>query len=357
MIAMSFGTCIYGFLTLWISLRMARKYVPELWAFLGVLGIWLASSFTFYLYVEPSFAHTHAAFLIALFVWLWDRTRENRSWLQWLTLGAIAGLMVDTYYPNALVVVLVALESLRSFWTVLRERAGARLRPLVVNNALFAAAALVVFFPTLLVRKVLWGSYFRTGYKQEWYWNSPAFFRVCFSSHGVFSWTPILIPAVIGLYLLRRTDRRLSNGLLLTLLAFTYFIGCYQDWHAIPSFGNRFFVSLTLFFILGLAALMKELSRLWNNQRVVLSASFATAFLIFWNCGVIYQFAAHLFPQSGEVSWSEVAYNQVAVVPGQVLQLVKASIMRRVDARAGAEPNALEQVPLKTKNELPDGKD
>jgi Dolichyl-phosphate-mannose-protein mannosyltransferase len=359
MIAIALGTLFYGLLTLWISLLVVRKYVPERWAFLAVLGIWLASSFPFYLYVEPSFAHTHSAFLIAVFVWLWDRRREKRTWLQWLILGAIAGLMVDTYYPNALVLVLVLFESLQEVWTSWRDRAADRVFRLVTNNLLFALMALFVFFPTLLTKKILWGSYFQSGYKQDWYWNSPAFFRVCFSSHGVFSWTPILIPAVAGLYLLRRIDRNLSNAMLVTLLAFTHFIGCYQDWHAIPSFGNRFFISFTLFFILGLAVLMKELATLWDNKRVVLSASLATVLLILWNCGVIYQFAAHLFPQSGEVSWSQVAYNQFAVVPGQVTQLVKSSIKRQIASRSGAEPDALEpaQLQLKIKNQLTGGKD
>lgn len=330
MVAMAVGTLFYGWLALWISLRLTRKYVPERCAFLGVLGIWLATSFVFYLYVDPSFSHTHSAFLVALFVWYWDKTREERNWRQWLALGAIAGLMVDTYYPNALVLVLVGVESLAGYWSAWRERSGRQYTKLFMGNLLFAATAFVVFIPTLLTKKALWDGYFRSGYKQAWYWNSPAFFRVCFSSHGLYSWTPILIAAVSGLFLLRRTDRKLSSALLITLLAFTYFIGCYQDWHAVPSFGNRFFVSLTVFFILGLAALMKELEGLWDKRRVFLGALAITALLVLWNCGVIYQFVVHLFPQSGEVSWSQVAYNQFAVVPGQVGQLVKSAIAKRV---------------------------
>lgn len=326
MIAMALGTLFYGFLTLWISLRLARKYAPESWAFLAVVGIWLATSFAFYLYVEPSFAHTPSAFLTALFVWYWDRTRGNREWQHWLALGAIAGLMVDTYYPNALVLVLILLESAMDYWTVWRNRSSKQFRKQLVNNLLFAATAALLFSPTLLTKKILWGSYFRTGYKQAWYWNSPAFFQVCFSSHGLFSWTPILIPSVIGLYLLRKYEQVLSYFLLVTLFAFTYFVGCYEDWHAIPSFGNRFFVSLTVFFILGLAALMKHLDSLFVHRRIQWPAVTFTVLLIFWNCGAIYQFSAHLFPQLGEVSWSQVAYNQVAVVPGQVTELLKASI-------------------------------
>ena len=334
MIAMAVGTLFYGFLTLWISMLLARKYLPERWAFLAVVGIWLASSFAFYLYVEPSFAHTPAAFLTALFVWHWDRTRENRRRRDWILLGVIAGLMVDTYYPNALVLVVLLADSLVAYWNAWRERARERMMKQLVNNLLFAAAAALVFLPTLVTKKVLWGSYFRTGYTQAWYWNSPAFFQVCFSSHGVFSWTPILIPSVIGLYLLRKTDRMLSYVLLTTLFAFTYFVGCYQDWHATPSFGNRFFISLTIFFILGLAALMKELDSFLRHGRVLWPAVASIVLLIFWNCGVIYQFSNHLVSAYGEVSWSQVVRNQIAVVPSQMAHFVKESIEERLGLRS-----------------------
>lgn len=342
MIAMAVGTLFYGFLTLWISFRVAQKYVREEWAFLATLGIWLASSFTFYLYVDPSFAHTHSAFLTALFVWLWDNTRAKRTWQQWLGLGVIAGLLVDTYYPNALVLLLPAMESLWSYWSALRLRSREQLASIMTNNLIFAGAALVLFFPSLLVKRILWGSFTQMGYREHWYWNSPYFFRVCFSSHGAFSWTPILILAVAGLFMLRKSDRALSYALLANLLAFVYFIGCYEGWHAIPSFGNRFFITFTVFFILGLAVLMNELERLRYKQAAFAGALAATCLLMVWNCGLIYQFAAHLFPQEGEVSWSRVAYNQVAVVPGEVAHLVRTSLERRLGGKASDEKTSVQ---------------
>lgn len=342
MIAMALGTLFYGFLTLWISLRLARKYLPERWAFLAVLGIWLASSFAFYLYVEPSFAHTPAAFLTALFVWYWDRTRDNRNWRQWLALGAIAGLMIDTYYATVWTLILILLESLTSYWQAWKNHSAGEFRALLGKHVLFAAATFVCFLPTVITRKILWGSYFRTGYREAWYWTSPAFFRVCFSSHGVFSWTPILIPAVIGLFFLRRYDKKLSYGMLATLLVFIYFIGCFESWHAIPSFGNRFFVSFTIFFVLGLAALFKELGERFHPRKTVLSIVAFSGLLILWNCGLIYQWAAHLFDQSGDVSWSHVAYNQVAVVPAQIAHLVRTSLADRFGIGASRTPSGIQ---------------
>ena len=337
MIGMAFGTFFYGFLALLIAMRFSSKYVEEKLAFLATIAIWLATSFTFYLYAEPSFAHTLSAFLVALFVYEWDRTRENRTWLQWLSLGVITGLLMDTYYPNVIVLLLPLSDSFRSLWHAMRERAPLRVAKLAADNCIFAAAALVVFVPTLLTKKVLYGSYFASGYKQAWYWYSPAFPKVCFSSHGVFSWTPVLLLALLGLVYLYKVDRALSFLLLTTVLGFIYFIGCYQDWHAIPSFGNRFFVSLSVIFVLGLAASLKKLSDMWKNQHAFLSAAASILILILWNFGLMFQFGSHLVPQNGDVSWTRLAYNQVTVVPVQAFQLVRAAISRRAKSESSVD--------------------
>ena len=112
--------------------------------------------------------------------------------------------------------------------------------------SLFVAVALAALLPTLITKKIIYGSYFNFGYTERWFWNSPAFFRVCFSAeHGLFTWTPILIPAVVGLFFVCRYDQLLGLGSLAVFVSYLYLIGCYQDWAGISSFGNRFFVSLT----------------------------------------------------------------------------------------------------------------
>ena len=75
----------------------------------------------------------------------------------------------------------------------------------MVNNVLFACAAIVAFLPTFITKKIIFGSYLNFGYTEHWFWNSPALLKVSFSSeHGLFSWTPIIILAVIGLFFVAR---------------------------------------------------------------------------------------------------------------------------------------------------------
>src|SRR5262249_35017286 len=156
---------------------------------------------------------------------------------------------------------------------------------------------LLAFLPTLITKQILYGSFLASGYKQLWFWYSPAFFKVCFSSHGVFSWTPVLLLTFPGLLFLRKSQRSLASLLLLMVLGFIYFIGCYQDWHAVPSFGNRFFVSLSVVFVLAIAGFLNELASHSLVSRLFVPALAALLLCIYWNFGLMFQFAAHLFPQ------------------------------------------------------------
>ena len=48
-----------------------------------------------------------------------------------------------------------------------------------------------------------------------------------------------------------------------------------------------------------------------------------TALLVLWNLGLIFQWGTHLIPARGPISWREVAYNQVAVVPAEAAGTVE----------------------------------
>src|ERR1700687_2192157 len=121
-LAMALGTAIYGFLGLLFSYFLARKYVEERWAFLSTLAIWGASSLPVYMYFNPAWSHAHSVFAVALFLWYWDRTRGRRTFLQWILLGLLAGLMVDVYFPNGVFLVLPLIESILAYWNSWKEK-------------------------------------------------------------------------------------------------------------------------------------------------------------------------------------------------------------------------------------------
>ena len=329
-IVMALATALYGFLALWISFRLARHYMPERWAFLATLGIWFASSLPVYMYFNPSWSHAHSAFTVALFVWYWHRTRGARTTKQWLILGALGGLMMNVYYVNAMVLLLPLFETLLAFWEDRRTPENGRVFRLLLDNILFTAVVFVAFLPTFVTKKIIYGGYLNFGYNEHWDWKSPALLKVAFSSeHGLFSWTPIIILAVAGLFLFRKYDRRLAFSSIGVFAAYIYTIGCYENWTGLSSFGSRFFVSLTCLFILGLAAVFDALEHAWTQRRAAIIASVATGAFIVWNLGLMFQWGTHLIPARGPISFRDAAYNQVAVVPRDAARTLKSYFTRR----------------------------
>jgi hypothetical protein len=194
-------------------------------------------------------------------------------------------------------------------------------------------AAGVTLLPTFITRRIIYGSSFESGYPpiRDWFWTSPKLLAVLFSSdHGMLSWTPILIPAILGLIFFWRRDRLFGTGLLLAFLSYYYFIASYPDWDGISSFGNRFFVSLTPVFILGLASVLGWFARWWKRPgRNLTVANGAIGLLVLWNFGFMFQWGSHLVPVRGPISFPEMVHNQLFVVPRQLTAQVRDYVFER----------------------------
>ncbi len=338
-IAMALATSLYAFFGLLLSFRLARQYVEERWALLATLGIWWASSLPVYMYFNPSWSHAHSAFAVALFLWYWHQTRSSRALTQWLLLALITGLMLNVYYPNALVLAVLAVEAIPQYFSAFRRDArppapaSPRFSDLLVRHLFFAVVILICLLPTFITRYLIYGSPFESGYipLKDWSWRSPAFLNVLFASnHGLLAWTPILLLAIAGLFLFWWHDSRVGAPFLAAFLAFYLFIACYPDWAGISSYGNRFFVSLTPLFILGLAVFLDRFAQFFRSRKAALAVvSAALAVFVLWNAGLMFQWGSHLIPARGPVSFSEMIHNQFFVVPRQLSTELHAYLFKR----------------------------
>lgn len=335
LLTMGLATAGYGFAGLLLSFRLACRYTAERWAFLATAAYWFASSLPVYMYLNPSWSHAHSLFTGALFLWYWHRTRGSRSRGQWILLGLISALMVNVYYINAILLLIPAFEALTDYREALKQRrnTGNSVGQLFGSHILFVIFFLVGMLPTLATRKIIYGGFLSTGYPdaREWAWRHPLFWSVLFSSdHGLLSWTPILILALIGLVLFRRYDGKFALFIWAVFLTFYYVISCYYNWDGLSSFGNRFFISLGPMFILGLAVFFERVGQWWRNSRAAFaSLALASILLVAWNIGFIFQWGDHLIPVRGPISWRDMAYNQFRVVPIKVWETAEAYFFAR----------------------------
>jgi hypothetical protein len=353
-IAMAFATALYGFLGLLLAFHLTRQYVAEGWALLATIGVWWASSLAVYMYFNPSWSHAHSAFAAALFLWYWHETRFSRSLAQWLLLALITGLMLNVYYANAMLLFVLAVEAVPQYLAAFRRDAASapssapRVTMLLTRHLLFSTVLLICLLPTFITRFVIYGSPFESGYVplKDWNWLSPNFFAVLFSSnHGLLSWTPILLLAILGLFLFWRREPHIGTPFLAALLAFYLFIACYPDWAGISSYGNRFFASLTALFILGLAVFLERLSTLFTSRRfAIATVSTLLVLFTFWNVGLMFQWGSHLIPARGPISFAEMIHNQFFVVPRQLTADLQRYLFKRKALMQQIEDRDMQQL-------------
>jgi len=231
--------------------------------------------------------------------------------------------MVEVHYPNVVFLLAPAYEVVSAYVGAWQKRFQERraLFEAVQRHSLCALGGLLALLPTFITREIVFGSPFSVGAYSLWNWSSPAFGPVLFSSdHGLFVFSPVLVLAVVGLFCLFRLQVALGAICVSIVVAFYCIIAFYPWWSGVFGMGNRYFLSLTPLFILGLACAFGFADRLWTSERAgALRVVPLTLIFVVWNMGLLYQWQTHLLPRYGPVDWQNVRFNQFRVVPVEVL--------------------------------------
>jgi hypothetical protein len=167
--AVCYGSAVYGFLALLLSLRVvrqlglvttsgARGWLAEA---APAFAVWVGTPLLFYMYVAPPFAHAASAFVVAAFVSTWLSVRGRWSIPGVTALGALAALMAMVREQDLFLAAGPAVDFAWSAWADLRERAtgpAARDRPRYLASAVAGSGAFVlVFIPQAIAYLVLNG--------------------------------------------------------------------------------------------------------------------------------------------------------------------------------------------------------
>ena len=354
----SFGTCFYGFLALLLSYKISRFYFKNWLALFSTITIWFASSIPVYMYLYPSLPHITSLFMVSLFIYYWWRTRENRITKEWAILGLIGGVMALVRLENISFFILPFLQVVYQGYQAVKNGNRQELKKYSNQFLLFLGCYLLVFSLQIITWKVVFGKYFVnpytatevlklnsdsfvSSYEDPYtkadsstgimsiliYLSHPDFFKVYFgSAHGLFSWTPVLLLAILGLIFLYRRDKSVALFLILTFFAISYVVSCIGG--AGASFGNRYLLKCGLIYIIGLTAFLHLLSRKFKSSIIAV-----VCFLfIGWNLLFIVQYSTGLVNKQGPISWSTMIRNQVTKTPEKLISELKPFITGRSSA-------------------------
>lgn len=254
----SLASPFFGLGALLLMYLLSREFFSRRISLLATAGYWLASPLIFFTFVWNGWPHPFNTCLTALFLLIWRRTGPERSTGEYGLLGLVGGVLLLIRPTNAVLAIFPLADALLA-----GRRSGAAWPKRLAGPLLGLAAAAFVFSPQLTLWKAVSGSLLAGPYREVgdfFDWLHPDFSGPLFATaqHGLFAWSPLLLPATLGLWWLARRDRR--TGVLMALSAFLHLLvyASWSVWWSGIGFSNRFFTELSPVFVLGLAALLER---------------------------------------------------------------------------------------------------
>ena len=124
----------------------------------------------------------------------------------------------------------------------------------------------------------IYGSFLNLGYLEEGfsfpYLSNPKLIAALFSTDfGLLSWSPILIFALFGLYLIIKTDFNFGIVLTIVFISHLYLTSSYIHYDQGDSFGNRMLINITPIFGLGLMKFYEKFLKIKNYLFLSISIS------------------------------------------------------------------------------------
>lgn len=299
--AVTSATFLYGLVSLFLLERSLRRYYGPSVALLSVVALWLATPLHFYTVANPFMSHGPSVFAATLFVLAWFRARRDDELKSWFLAGSAGGLLclVRAHHSVLLLLPLVDLMLIKRHRLA---RAAAYLVPPI---------GLGIF--QLVIWWMLHGPSFATAVTSMNLF-APAethFVDVILSPrHGLFTWTPVYVLAVMGWGIWLRRDRRLALLMVTGFVLSAFINSLFVDWWGSDAFGQRRLLSLTPLFAFGLGETVDFL----RGRPLVPVACFLTL-LIVWNLQFAYIYNSELVARKDQaVSLDRLTAAQLDVV-------------------------------------------
>ena len=303
-------SALAGLAAFGLAQRLARKVTTPDAALLATLTLMLTTPLLHYQFREPFYSHAAAALATTGIVIYWRRTTSQDDLSAWsgFWLGAVIGLAALVRWQHVLYLALpgltligdgIALPSGR------RRAALPRFARYAVCLGLGVAALLSIQFA---LWRLFYGRWLVLPQGESFLdWRAPWLWPALTSTfHGLLTWMPVTLPAVIGLGRLTRRQARLAWPLL-GLLALELFLnGSTRDWFAGGGYGPRRFSSELAIWLLGYAAFVEWARRRWLT--VTLSLGLVWQQWVLLRYGIAQQMGGFVVSMAPVFRWQDMTW-------------------------------------------------
>ncbi len=267
--------------SMWVSVlglicayRLALRFATAGVALLATLGIAWGTFLFWYLTAEPTMSH-NLSFATAALTFLLIQ-RQPRGAKGWFLVGLSVGFSATVRFANALL-------GAAALPAVLAPQGPRAWRDIVPNTAALALGAAIAFSPQVYAWQRIFGVPILIPNGPGFLDHSPAYLGVLFSPRGgLFTWSPLLYLAILGLLAFRRLGWRTAVGFWAVILLLYVTNARVPDWWGGSSFGNRRFCTILAPLAVGLAIAIDTMAA-FARRRPLLAPGAIVVIASAWN--------------------------------------------------------------------------
>lgn len=253
-ILLLFSGVVYGVLGLMMLRKLLLRWFSERVSALVMVGVAAGTNLNFYVINDAAMPHAALFFLVTLFAWLCLRFFDAPSFRRSLALGLCGGLIV-LIRPNHLVLWLLPVcigLAMEGGW----KAKGEFIKSHGPKIMIWPLCVFLVFLPQMLYWHHLSGQWFYYSYgKEGFFWTHPQLVETLIGYRkGWLLYTPLMILAIAGMFVLKRYAKELRLALPVLLLVTAYILSSWWCWWYGGSFGSRAFIDLYGLLAVGIAA-------------------------------------------------------------------------------------------------------
>lgn len=265
-ICIAFSGIMHAFIGIAVLRKVLIRYYSEIVTGTTLVLILLGTNALHYTYREGAMAHMHNFMLLSLFLRYTQLWFDKATWKRTIILGLLSGL-IALVRPNNVVIGLAfiffgvySINSLKAniqlFW---KEKA--KLLTLL-------GVAFLCLVPQFLYWKWISGHYIYNSYGEEerFFFDRPRYLLCLFSyTKGWFIYTPIMIFAVIGMFMTGKYAKKFALAVPIFLIINTYIIFSWWSWWYGGGYSQRALIDSYPMMAFGMASFLTWVgSRKWS---------------------------------------------------------------------------------------------
>ncbi len=306
-LGLAFWNLLWWLMGLGMAYRLLRRFFDEKVSLLSIMAIMGGGNLLPFVMIDICFTHAIDFFLVTAFLEMHFRFQESRDRKNVLLLGIVAGLNIIVRYQSIVLLLFPAVEIAADLRQIYRREKvwGDSLKLWTV----FTAGVAIIVGLQLTYWKIMYGFFFLMGdhvtavgipiIDYSKLHILPMFFS---KFHGLFTWMPLLLPAVLGIFLLPALRRRMGWILIAIFALIIVSNAARANWFNL-GFGVRRFSSYFIIFMLGAANLLRFINRKWLFYLV----SSVIGICIIWN--ILFMMQHYLPPETRSDVYQELTAN------------------------------------------------